>query len=190
MCTVAQFITFVGDLQKDYVFSVDNRDRPRPYSCTIRSHPDVARNQTIQLSKLSHHPSPSPRYHAIATVSRKSLYFQIPCHSNKEKSCGGVVAITSRESLARGINCQVTKLIGKVAGSSPAHGLSLLVGDEDAIHKHGYSFCRLFVYIEMPNTTETIQGYVSHYSPGLGIAGSPPYEFPTRGTHKEECSCA
>jgi hypothetical protein len=100
------------------------------------------------------------------------------------------VAIIFRKSLARGINCRATKLIGKVAGSSPAHGLSLLVGDEDAIHKHGYSFCRLFVYIEMPNTTETIQGYVSHYSPGLGIAGSPPYEFPTRGTHKEECSCA
>jgi hypothetical protein len=74
------------------------------------------------------------------------------------------VAIISRESLARGINCRVTKLIGKVAGSSPAHGLSLLVGDEDAIHKHGDSFCRLFLYIEMANTTETTRGYVSHNS--------------------------
>jgi hypothetical protein len=74
------------------------------------------------------------------------------------------VAITSRKSLARGINCLVTKLIGRVAASSPAHGLSLLVGDEDAIHKHGYSVCRMLLNIEASNRTEIIRGYISHYS--------------------------
>jgi hypothetical protein len=124
--------------------------------CPKPNHPAV---QTLTPSK-SEPPLPRNRY-----CSTQSLYFPKSCHSKKEKkSCGGVVAITSRESLARGINCQVTKLIGKVAGSSPAHGLSLLVGDEDAIHKHGYSFCQLFLYIEASNTTEIIRGYVSHNS--------------------------
>jgi hypothetical protein len=94
------------------------------------------------------------------------------------------VAIIFRKSLARGINCRATKLIGKVAGSSPAHGLSLLVGDEDAIHKHGYSFCRLFLYIGASTPQRSYQAVFRIVRPRLDIVSNPPpCEFSITGTH-------
>jgi hypothetical protein len=60
----------------------------------------------------------------------------------------------------------VAKAIRRVAGSSPAHGLTLLVGDEDAIYKHGCSFCRLFLFNEVSNTTGVKnQPYISPIQP-------------------------
>jgi hypothetical protein len=36
------------------------------------------------------------------------------------------------------------------------------VGDEDAIYKHGYSFCRLLLYHEASDTIEIRRGGISH----------------------------
>ena len=85
----------------------------------------VAASQTRKPLKLSPTLKSEPRFQPHHLFLTKSIYSANISCSHKQKSCGGVVAIISRDSVARG-----TLIVPKISGRSQVRVLPTIFAGE------------------------------------------------------------